>query len=120
MVGAPLPLLAMKHAYIVTEAIDGMHGGLPNVRDHDLSVYLKAQGNGLAIGGYESNPEFWPRPEADFAFGLFELDWETFLQNMNGHIRRCPPIETAGIQSTVCGPESFTPDHKPLVGPQPG
>jgi sarcosine dehydrogenase len=40
MAGAPIPLLALKHAYVVTEAIEGMHGGLPNVRDHDLSIYL--------------------------------------------------------------------------------
>ena len=59
MVGAKLPLLAMKHAMVVTEGIEGMHGGLPNVRDHDLSVYLKTQGDSMAIGGYEQNPEFW-------------------------------------------------------------
>lgn len=55
-VGAPLPLLAMKHAYVVTGdlASHGMHGGLPNVRDHDLSIYLKAQGNALAIGEWNA------------------------------------------------------------------
>ena len=115
--GVQLPLLAMKHAYVVTDAIEGMHGGLPNVRDHDLSIYLKAQGSALALGGYETNPEFWRYADPSFAFGLFELDWETFLQNTEGHIRRCPAVESAGISSTVCGPESFTPDHKPLVGP---
>mmetsp|Transcript_16100 Transcript_16100/g.51619 ORF Transcript_16100/g.51619 Transcript_16100/m.51619 type:complete len:680 (-) Transcript_16100:162-2201(-) len=120
MAGAPLPLLAMKHAYVVTEPLEGMHGGLPNVRDHDLSVYLKAQGSAMAIGGYETNPEFWAQPASDFAFGLFDLDWDTFLQNMTGHVQRCPAVEHTGISSTVCGPESFTPDHKPLVGPQPG
>jgi sarcosine dehydrogenase len=40
MAGAPIPLLALKHAYVVTEAIEGMHGGLPNVRAHDRSIYL--------------------------------------------------------------------------------
>jgi sarcosine dehydrogenase len=52
-VGVDLPLLAMKHAYVITESLHehGMHGRLPNVRDHDLSIYLKAQGNALAIGG---------------------------------------------------------------------
>ena len=121
MAGARLPLRAMKHAYVVTDSLEGMHGGLPNVRDHDLSIYLKAQGDALALGGYEVNPEFWHGvgESDDFAFTLFELDWETFMQNTEGHIQRCPAVESAGIKSTVCGPESFTPDHKPLVGPEP-
>ena len=33
--------------------------GMPNVRDHDASVYLKVQGDALHIGGYEQNPLFW-------------------------------------------------------------
>ena len=33
-----IPLKAMKHAMVLTEPIEGMHSGLPNVRDHDLSV----------------------------------------------------------------------------------
>ena len=45
-----------------------------------------------------------------------QLDYDTFGQNLEGHMRRCPAVATAGIKSTVCGPESFTPDHKPLVG----
>ena len=120
MVDCKLPLLAMKHAMVITEGIPGMHGGLPNVRDHDLSIYLKTQGDAMCIGGYETNPEFWNDVSPDFSFGLFDLDWETFGQNLEGHMKRCPSIETVGIKSTVCGPESFTPDHKPLVGPQPG
>uniref|UniRef100_A0A7S2WI35 Sarcosine dehydrogenase n=1 Tax=Mucochytrium quahogii TaxID=96639 RepID=A0A7S2WI35_9STRA len=120
MVDTKIPLLAMKHAFVVTESIPGMHAGLPNVRDHDLSIYLKTQGDAMAIGGYEQNPEFWNNVDPSFAFGLFELDWDTFGQNLTGHMQRCPAIETTGIKSTVCGPESFTPDHKPLVGPQPG
>lgn len=31
-------------------------------------------------------------------------------------MKRVPAIGEAGVQSTVCGPESFTPDHKPLLG----
>jgi len=119
MAGCKIPLLAMKHAMVITEKMEGMHPGLPNVRDHDLSIYLKTQGDAMAIGGYEQNPEFCHLDEK-FEFGLFNLDWDTFGQNLEGHIQRCPAIENTGIKSTVCGPESFTPDHKPLVGPQPG
>ena len=118
MVGSTIPLLPMKHAMVVTETIEGMHSGLPNVRDHDLSVYFKTQGSAMCLGGYEQNPEFIHGGlEDDFAFGLYELDWDTFAQNLEGHIKRSPAVETAGIQSTVCGPESFTPDHKALIGP---
>mmetsp|Transcript_20013 Transcript_20013/g.29973 ORF Transcript_20013/g.29973 Transcript_20013/m.29973 type:complete len:909 (+) Transcript_20013:53-2779(+) len=122
IVGAPgtkLPICAMKHAFVTTESIPGVNPSLPNVRDHDKSVYLKTQGDALAIGGYEPNPEFWPNVDPDFSFGLFELDWDTFGHNLEGHLTLCPAIEEAGISSTVCGPEGFTPDHKPLVGPHP-
>jgi len=111
MVGCPIPLRAMKHAFVVTEAMEGMHPMLPNVRDHDLSIYLKTQGDAMAIGGYETNPEFWQEVDPGFSFGLFDLDYDTFGQNLEGHIQRCPLIEETGIKSTVCGPESFTPDH---------
>lgn len=119
MVGVKLPMCAFKHAYVVTEKIPGIHPGLPNVRDHDLSIYLKMQGEGLAIGGYETNPEIWDPVDPNFSFGLFDLDYDTFAQNLDGHLKRLPAIETAGIMSEVCGPEAFTPDHKPLVGPDP-
>ena len=56
--GVTVPLVAMHHAYIVTERIEGIQN-MPNVRDHDASVYLKLQGDGLSVGGYESNPIFW-------------------------------------------------------------
>jgi glycine/D-amino acid oxidase-like deaminating enzyme len=52
----------------------------------------------------------------DFAFGLYDLDWDVFSQHIEGAVRRVPAIGEAGVQSTVCGPESFTPDHKPLLG----
>ena len=81
MAGVPTPLCAMHHAYVVTERIAGTqrlnarpttvvashHGGcsgienMPNVRDHDASVYLKLQGDALSIGGYEIDPIYWEK-----------------------------------------------------------
>lgn len=116
MVGVDVPLIAMRHAYVVTEPIEGL-GFVPNIRDHDLSVYMKYQGKSLAIGGYEPNPMFIEDLPADFHFGLYDLDWDVFGFNLEGHIKRVPSLENTGIAHTVCGPESFTPDHKALVGP---
>ncbi|KAL1786119.1 hypothetical protein HispidOSU_014126 [Sigmodon hispidus] len=92
---------------------------MPNVRDHDASVYLRLQGDALSVGGYEANPIFWEEVSDKFAFGLFDLDWDVFTQHIEGAINRVPVLEKTGIKSTVCGPESFTPDHKPLMGEAP-
>ena len=40
------------------------------------------------------------------------------MKNFNFN-HRVPCLEQTGIKSTVCGPESFTPDHKPLLGEDP-
>ncbi|XP_032334743.1 sarcosine dehydrogenase, mitochondrial isoform X2 [Camelus ferus] len=118
MAGVKVPLVAMHHAYVVTERIEGIQN-MPNVRDHDASVYLRLQGDALSVGGYEANPIFWEEVSDKFAFGLFDLDWDVFAQHTEGAIRRVPVLERTGVKSTVCGPESFTPDHKPLMGEAP-
>nr|XP_008122619.1 PREDICTED: sarcosine dehydrogenase, mitochondrial [Anolis carolinensis] len=41
------------------------------------------------------------------------------MQHIEGAINRVPVLEKTGIKSTVCGPESFTADHKPLMGEAP-
>ncbi|XP_046901172.1 sarcosine dehydrogenase, mitochondrial [Hypomesus transpacificus] len=118
MVGVRVPLVAMHHAYVVTERIEGIQN-MPNVRDHDASVYLRLQGDALSVGGYEQNPVFWDEVSDSFAFSLFDLDWDVFMQHIEGAINRVPALEQTGIKSTVCGPESFTADHKPLMGEAP-
>ncbi|XP_053775003.1 sarcosine dehydrogenase, mitochondrial isoform X6 [Desmodus rotundus] len=118
MAGVKVPLVAMHHAYVVTERIEGIQN-MPNVRDHDASVYLRLQGDGLSVGGYETNPIFWEEVSDKFAFGLFDLDWDVFTQHIEGAINRVPVLAKTGVKSTVCGPESFTPDHKPLMGEAP-
>ena len=60
MVGLNIPLVSLKHAYVVTEKIPGVEN-MPNIRDHDLSCYFKLQGDALCIGGYEQNPHFTPK-----------------------------------------------------------
>lgn len=118
MANVKVPLIAMRHAYIVTNRIEGIQN-MPNARDHDLSVYLRLQGDALSVGGYEPNPTFYEKVEKDFAFGLFELDWDVFGVHVEKSIHRLPVLEHTGIKSTVCGPESFTSDHKPLLGEDP-
>ncbi|NXV49406.1 SARDH protein, partial [Uria aalge] len=103
LAGVHVPLVGMHHAYVVTERIEGIQN-MPNVRDHDASVYLRLQGDALSVGGYESNPIFWEEVSEKFAFGLFDLDWDVFTQHIEGAVNRVPVLEKTGIKSTVCGP----------------
>ncbi|KAL0850334.1 hypothetical protein ABMA28_012164 [Loxostege sticticalis] len=117
--GVPsLPLIPFKHAYVVTEAIPEIRG-CPNLRDHDVSLYLKMQGETVSIGGYESNPIMLDQVPDNLQFHLYDLDWDVFGVHMNSATTLCPKLGEVGIKSTVCGPESFTPDHKPLLGEDP-
>ncbi|XP_058806146.1 sarcosine dehydrogenase, mitochondrial [Phymastichus coffea] len=118
MVNLDIPLIPMKHAYIVTESMPHVRN-LPNIRDHDFKIYLKIQGESMSIGGYELNPIILDDVPNDFSFGLYELDWNVFNAHMEAMTALVPELATTGIKSTVCGPESFTPDHKPIMGEDP-
>lgn len=118
MVGLHLPLVPMRHAYVVTESIPEVRG-LPNIRDHDASIYFRVQDQSLCMGGYETNPIVLEKVPQDFAFSVYELDWIVFSRHMRGAVNLIPVFETAGIKGTVCGAEGFTPDHKPLLGEDP-
>jgi sarcosine dehydrogenase len=116
--GIHIPLIPMKHAYVVSETINGVQG-LPNVRDHDYSTYFRIQGSSICMGGYENNPVLLDDVPEDFHFGLYDLDWTVFDTHIQGAVKLCPAFGQVGIKSTICGPESFTPDHKPIMGPDP-
>ncbi|XP_013183458.2 sarcosine dehydrogenase, mitochondrial [Amyelois transitella] len=117
--GVPsLPLIPFKHAYVVCDAIPEIRG-CPNLRDHDVNLYLKIQGETCSIGGYESNPIMLDQVPDNQQFHLYELDWDIFGVHMTSATTLCPKLGTVGVKSTVCGPESFTPDHKPLMGEDP-
>ncbi|XP_076284985.1 E3 ubiquitin-protein ligase HERC2 isoform X2 [Lasioglossum baleicum] len=114
-----IPLVPIKHAYVVTEPMAEVEQRLPNVRDADLSLYFRIQGSSIALGGYESNPILIGSAPDNFSFSLYELDWDIFNVLMEATTRLMPKLSATGIRTTVCGPESFTPDHKPLMGEDP-
>lgn len=110
--GITLPLVPMKHSYIVTEPIKGLRG-LPNIRDHDASIAFRIQGESVCLGGYEKNPIILDGVGNDSSFSLYDLDWSTFDMHVDGAVELLPAFASVGIKCTVCGPESFTPG-KPL------
>ncbi len=56
----------------------------------------------------------------DFSFGEIPPDWDRMGPFVERAISRVPVVETVGIRTFFCGPESFTPDLAPAVGEAPG
>uniref|UniRef100_H2ZAI5 FAD dependent oxidoreductase domain-containing protein n=1 Tax=Ciona savignyi TaxID=51511 RepID=H2ZAI5_CIOSA len=112
-----VPQLVFKHCYVVTEPIEGILG-TPIIKDHG-TIYMKPQGNAIQFGGYEFNPILEPNLPKDFAFGLYDMDWDLFSVHSESAVNRIPAVEKTGIHSTVNGPESFTADGHPNMGESP-
>ncbi|XP_023012335.2 sarcosine dehydrogenase [Leptinotarsa decemlineata] len=118
MVGLDIPLTPIKHAYVVTGSVPGVKG-IPCIRDHDGGLYFRPQGEAVVFGGYEPNPQIMKEIPKDLSFSLFELDMTIFDVHWKHACELCPSFEKAGIKSDVYGMESFTPDHKPIMGEDP-
>jgi glycine/D-amino acid oxidase-like deaminating enzyme/glycine cleavage system aminomethyltransferase T len=122
MAGVRVPLYAAEHFYVLTKPIDGVTPDLPVFRDPDALIYGREEVGGLLVGCFDRNAKALPLdalPE-DFAFGLLPEDWDQFGPYMPGAIERIPALETAEIRTLLNGPESFSPDGLPLIGPAPG
>ena len=130
LAGVRVPLLPMSHQYLVTqpheEVREARRGGhLPTLRDPDLLVYYREDGDGLVMGGYErrSEPAFLPggpgRVEAippDFNGRLLEEDWERFEEITENSKRRVPAMDRITVTKLINGPEAFTPDNEFCLG----
>ncbi|HEX2756577.1 MAG TPA: FAD-dependent oxidoreductase [Candidatus Limnocylindrales bacterium] len=118
LAGVTVPIIPMAHQYLFTEAIDGVHAGLPQLRDPDNLVYFREEVGGLCMGGYERNPAPWSLDGVppDFNGKLLAPDTPRFEEIMAGAVRRVPAIADAGVSRIINGPEGFTPDNEFILG----
>ncbi len=125
MAGITVPLQPVKHQYIITEKIDGLSPDATTIRDPDRLTYFKEEVGGLVFGGYEPNPQAWI-PDTknhdvpdEWAFRLFDDDFDHFEQHMVQALARIPALAKVGVKQMINGPESFTPDGNFILGVAP-
>jgi sarcosine dehydrogenase len=125
MAGISVPLQPVKHQYVVTEKIEGLSPDATTIRDPDRLTYFKHEVGGLVFGGYEPNPQAW-LPETknhdvpdEWAFRLFDDDYDHFEQHMVQAMARIPALANVGVKQMINGPESFTPDGNFILGVAP-
>ncbi|WP_373049652.1 GcvT family protein [Thalassovita aquimarina] len=119
--GLNLPLQAAEHYYLITEPMEGISRDLPLVEDPHSWAYFREEVGGLLVGLFEPDAAPWHIdhiPE-NFTFGEIDPDWDRMAPHLERAFERVPQAAEAGIRKFFCGPESFTPDLAPLVGPAP-
>ncbi len=121
-VGVNLPLQAAEHYYLITEPIEGVHRDLPLLEDPHSWAYFREEVGGMMIGLFEPDAAPWnvERIPDRFSFGEIDPDWDRVGPWLERAFARVPAAASAGVRKLFCGPESFTPDLAPLVGPAPG
>ena len=122
MVGLQLPVLAMEHHYIVTEAIPelaDLDQEIVNTTDYSGEIYVRQEGKGALLGTYERNCVAWApeRTPDDFAMQLLPDDFDRIAPELEVGFEHFPAVGRAGIKKTINGPFTFAPDGNPLVGP---
>lgn len=120
MCGIELPVLAMEHMYLVTEAVPELEGSpLFHAMDFGGEVYMRKEGQGLLLGTYERNGVPWSPHVTPWEFGhqLLPPDLDRISENLAVAFDHFPVFHDVGIKSVINGPFTFAPDGNPLVGP---
>ena len=121
LAGVSVPLQAAEHYYLITDTVAWAHRDLPIVEDPDRYGYYREEGGGILVGLFEPVAAPWSLDgvPAEIAFATLEPDWDRIAPYLEGALDRFPSLHEAGVRTMFCGPESFTPDLGPQLGPAP-
>jgi len=120
LAGVSIPNQAAEHYYLITEPIKGLPK-LPVLEDPSCHGYYREEGGGIMVGLFEPVCAPWKIEgiPADFSFGELPPDWERMTPFLERAMSRVPITSEVGMKKFFCGPESFTPDLRPIVGEAP-
>jgi glycine cleavage system aminomethyltransferase T/glycine/D-amino acid oxidase-like deaminating enzyme len=120
-IGASLPLHAAEHFYIVTEPMPDLPRDLPVLFVTDEEAYYKEDAGKLLLGCFEKLAKPWGMDgiPPEFSFDSLPEDFDHFAPILEKAVARVPMLANAGIKTFFCGPESFTPDDRYLLGEMP-
>jgi heterotetrameric sarcosine oxidase gamma subunit len=121
MAGVNIPNQAAEHYYLITEDIKDLPQNMPVLEDPGSYGYFRQEVGGLMVGMFEPVCAPWmingiPN---DFSFGEIQPDWDRMGPYLEKAMNRIPISMTVGLKKLFCGPESFTPDLRPIVGEAP-
>ena len=119
--GVTIPNQAAEHYYLITERIPQLSASWPVLEDPASYSYFREEVGGLMIGLFEPICAPWNIkgiPD-DFSFGEIQPDWDRMGGYVETAMKRVPISMEVGVKKFFCGPESFTPDLRPIIGEAP-
>jgi 4-methylaminobutanoate oxidase (formaldehyde-forming) len=119
--GVNIPNQAAEHYYLITEDIKDLPPNMPVLEDPSSYGYFREEVGGIMVGLFEPVCAPWKIegiPD-DFSFGEISPDWDRMTPYLEKAMRRVPITLEVGLKKFFCGPESFTPDLRPIVGEAP-
>jgi 4-methylaminobutanoate oxidase (formaldehyde-forming) len=121
LAGVSVPLQAAEHYYLLTDTVPGMDLDLAVIEDPDSYGYYRPEGDGMLVGLFEPVGAPWALDGVarDFSFGKLPPDWDRMERFLGPALARIPCLSETGVRTFFCGPESFTADVRPLLGPAP-
>ena len=119
--GVSVPLQAAEHYYLITEEMPGLDPSWPVIEDPANFGYYREEVGGLMIGLFETECAPWNvgAIPGDSSFTTIVPDWDRMGPYVEAAMSRVPVSADTGIRTFFCGPESFTPDLRPIIGPAP-
>jgi 4-methylaminobutanoate oxidase (formaldehyde-forming) len=116
-----IPLQAAEHYYLLTDTVPGMDPDLAVIEDPDRYGYYRPEGDGMLVGLFEPVGAPWSLDgvPGDASFSTLPPDWDRLSPYLGPALDRIPSLADVGVRMLFCGPESFTPDVHPMLGPAP-
>jgi glycine/D-amino acid oxidase-like deaminating enzyme len=119
LAGLELPIVPVRHEYLVTVPLEGIRPDFPCYRLPDATLYGRPDVNALLLGGWEPaalsvDPRSYdlvgeaPPIAADWpVLGNFVEQLQPFFE----------PVAEAGVRHVFSGWPTFTPDGRFIIGP---
>ena len=113
---------ACEHFYAIAQPVPELSRETPSFICAEDLIYGREEVGGFLVGFFDRDAKCLdvatlPEP---FTFTLLDEDWD----QVGGYYRSAceifPALTDAPIRKLVNGPESFTPDGRPLIGPVEG
>jgi 4-methylaminobutanoate oxidase (formaldehyde-forming) len=117
-IGVALAQWACEHFYVIADVSPPPSRDMPSFVAPDDLIYGREEVGRLLFGCFDEaaitlDPERLPQP---FAFTLLPPLWDKLAPYIERAMHLIPALEAAGIRHFVNGPETFTPDGRPLIG----